>query len=241
MQQLTEPYWDHFKAINRNRRAIKDFEGGQIPDQEIKEILNEALLAPSSANSQPYEIHWIKTSELKTQIAKACNGQRAATSASALFVFVSGTGIAKKSLQSYENHIEQSTLLTEKSKNFHRKGFKTMSQFLKVGSLVIWTPLIGFFSWFFPAISIFPFGALGIRHWTAKNSIFAAQNLLLAAVAKGYDACPMEGFNAQKIASILKLSYGSVIPVVIAFGKKRGDVHLEPQWRRPFEDAVITY
>lgn len=241
MYELTEQYWNGFKAINRNRRAIKDFEGGQIADQDIKEILNEALLAPSSGNSQPYEIHWIKTPELKAQVAKACNEQRAATSASTLFVFVSGTRIAKKSLKEYEVHVEQSTLLTEKSKNFHRKGFKILGQFLKFGPLVIWTPLIGFFSWFIPAISIFPFGALGVRHWTAKNSVFAAQNLLLAAVAKGYDACPMEGFNAQKIASILNLPYGSVIPVVIAFGKKSDTAHIEPQWRRPFEDAVVIY
>jgi nitroreductase len=241
MPENTEEYWNHFKAINKDRRAYKDFDGRQIPDQDIEAILNEALLAPSSGNVQPYQIHWIKTPELKEQVAKACNGQRAATSASTLLVFVSSIQIAKKSLKDHSVYVEQSTLLTEKSKVFHRKTFKTLNNFLKFGPLVIWTPLVGFFSWFVPSISILPFGTLGVRHWTAKNTIFSAQNLLLAAVAKGYDACPMEGFNAPKIASLLNLPYGSVLPVIIALGKKSNLAHVDPQWRRPIGDAVIIY
>jgi nitroreductase len=230
--------WDHFKEINRKRRAVKDFIPTQVGDEIIREILEESLLAPSSANAQPYEIHWIKSAELKKQVAAACNGQRAAHQASTLFVIVSSTGIAKKSLAKYAEHTNQSTELSEKSKAFHLDIVKKMSGFLKVAPLVIWTPLLGFFSWFVPSLSIIPFGALGVRHWTAKNSVFAAQNLLLAAVAKGYDTCPMEGFNAAKIASLLKLPYGSVIPVVIAFGRKSADARVESQWRREFDDAV---
>ena len=238
---LVTQNWNTFKVINRSRRAIKDFEDVQIPDQDVQDILEEALLAPSSANSQPYEILWIKTSEIKAKVAKACNGQRAAVQASSLFVFVSGTRITKETLKSYAAHTERSTVLSEKSKAYHHSIVKKMSVFLKFAPLVIWTPILGVFSWFLPAISILPLGAMGIRHWTAKNSIFAAQNLLLAAVAKGYDACPMEGFNAPKIASLLNLPYGSVSPVVIAFGKKSDDAHVEPQWRRSFGDVVKVY
>lgn len=233
--------WNTFQAINRTRRAVKDFETIPIPDQDIQDILEEALLAPSSVNAQPYEIYWMKSPELKAAVAKACNGQRAALQASTLFVFVSGTGIAKKTLKSYAIHTQQSPLSTEKSRAFHRGVIKKMSGFLKIAPLVIWTPIVGFVSWFLPAISILPFGALGIRNWTAKNSIFAAQNLLLAAAAKGYDTCPMEGFNAVKIASLLNLPYGSVIPVVIAFGKKSETARIEPQWRRSFGDAIKVY
>lgn len=233
--------WNAFKVINRSRRAIKDFKEIEIPDQDIRDILEETLLAPSSANSQPYQIHWIKTPEIKSNIAKACNGQRAATQASSLFVFVAGTHILQETLIKYAGHIEHSTILTEKSKAYHRSNFKKLSGFLKIAPLVIWTPILGFISWFIPTISILPFGAVGIRHWTSKNSIFAAQNFLMATVAKGYDACPMEGFNAQKIASLLNLPYGSVIPLVIAFGKMSDNAQIEPQWRRSIDDVVKIY
>jgi nitroreductase len=233
-------YWEHFKAINSNRRAIRDFKNEQVPDQDIKDILNEVFLAPSSANAQPYEIHWIKNPELKAKIAKACNGQRAATSANTLFVFVSGTHIVKKSLRDYATYTENSSL-SEKSKVYNRKIFITLNRFLKFAPIIFWTPLVALFSTLIPALSLLPIGTIGVRQWLSKNSIFAAQNLLLATVAKGYDACPMEGFNAQKIASILRLPYGAVIPVVIAIGKKSDDAVVEPQWRRPFEDTVKVW
>lgn len=234
-------HWEHFKTINRNRRAIRDFNEEQIPDKDLKDILAEAFLAPSSGNIQPYEIHWIKDPVLKAKVAKACNGQRAATTASTLLVIVSGTRIVKKSLRDYAAYTEASTVLSEKSKAFNRKIVSTLNQFLTFAPFVIWTPLIGLFSTLLPALSLLPFGGIGVRQWVARNSVFAAQNILLATVAKGYDACPMEGFNAQQIASVLKLPYGSVIPVVIAVGKRSSDAVVEPQWRRSFEDAVRVY
>lgn len=239
--KVTLQHWEHFRMINKNRRAIRDFKDEQIPDEDIQQILNEGLLAPSSANTQPYEIHWIKNQELKSKVAQACNGQRAATSARTLFVIVSGTYIAKKSIRDYSSYVEASTLMSDKSKVYSRRIFTILNRFLKFGSIIIWTPFIGLVSTLFPALSLLPFGGLGIRQWAARNSIYAAQNILLAAVAKGYDACPMEGFNAQKIASILKLPYGAVIPVVIAIGKISDDAIVEAQWRRPFENAVKVY
>jgi nitroreductase len=238
---MNATHWEHFRAINSQRRSIRDFTDEQVSDEDIKDILNEALLAPSSANSQPYEIHWIKDPVIKEQVAKACNNQRAARSAKTLFVLVAGTHIVKKSIDDHADYIETSTLLSEKSQSFNRKTFTALRRFLKIAPLVIWTPLLTLFSNLLPALSLMPFGGIGFRQWAARNSIYAAQNLMLAAVAKGYDTCPMEGFNAQKIASILRLPYGATIPLVIAFGKKREDAIVDPQWRRPLASAMKQY
>jgi nitroreductase len=51
----------------------------------------------------------------------------------------------------------------------------------------------------------------------------------------------MEGFNARKVAKILRLPRGTVIPVIIALGRRRTDARLEPRWRRPFEKAVVVH
>ena len=238
---LTSQQWSAFQSINRSRRSVRDFEDIEIPDQDISDILTECLYAPSSANTQPFEIHWIKDQELKKKAAKACNAQRAATQANNLFVLVASTDIIRKTMNSYSDHIEQTTELSERSKAYHFNIIRKIRIFLKIAPLIIWTPIIGFISWFFPSVSIQPFGALGVRNWAAKNSIFAAQTLLLASVAKGYDACPMEGFNPVKLASLLKLPYGSVIVMVIALGKKSPDARIEPQWRKDFNECVKIY
>jgi nitroreductase len=64
---------------------------------------------------------------------------------------------------------------------------------------------------------------------------------MLAAAARGVDSCPMEGFNARKVAKILQLPRGTVIPIIVALGIRRIDARLEPQWRRPFDKAVVVH
>lgn len=233
--------WEAFKKINKSRRSIRDFDNLPIPDEDIKEILMEAGLAPSSGNSLPYQFHWIKTPALKDKIALACNSQRGASTASTLLVLVASTGIVKKSLHSYKNYIRSNDVMSEKSKIYHLKSIDILTRFLKFGPLIFWTSFLNLFSLILPSLSLLPLGGVGIRQWCAKNSIFAAQNFMLAASAKGYDSCAMEGFNAQKIASLLNLPYGSVIPMVIALGKRADNALLDNQWRRPLEEAVVIH
>jgi nitroreductase len=242
MDKIEAKHWQEFKTINANRRAVRDFDGTTIPDEDIRAILSEGTLAPSSGNISPYQLHWIKDQKLKEQVAKACNGQRAASSASTLIVVVASSGIAKKTISDYSNYIETTTLLSEESKAYNRKAvIGTLQKFFKVAPIVFFTPLVNVFSLLLPALSLLQFGGIGVRQWVARNSAFAAQNILLATVAKGYDACPMEGFNAVKIASLLKLPYGSVIPLVIAIGKRSDKALIEPQWRRPLESVIVKH
>lgn len=77
MHTQDTPYlWADFQTTNRTRRAIRDFGNIPIPDDIITALLTEAGYAPSSGNLQPYQLHWIKTPELKSQVAEACNGQK---------------------------------------------------------------------------------------------------------------------------------------------------------------------
>ncbi|WP_395833685.1 nitroreductase family protein [Archangium violaceum] len=96
-------------------------------------------------------------------------------------------------------------------------------------------------SLFAPILSLLPIGPSGTRQWIARNSIFAAQTFLLAATARGFDTCPMEGFDALKVGRLLGLPRGSVISLVIAIGHRRADALVEPRLRRPFDEAVVVY
>ena len=55
------------------------------------------------------------------------------------------------------------------------------------------------------------------------------------------DACPMEGFNPSKVAKILGLPRGVVIPIVIALGRRHDEARVETRWRRTFEQAVVVH
>ncbi|WP_284322109.1 nitroreductase family protein [Dyella acidisoli] len=233
--------WAAFQAINAQRRAVRHFDGGLVDDEDIRAVLAEAQLAPSSNNLQPYRLHWIKDPQLRGAVAAACQNQRAASSASALIVLVASTDYCAQTLDGLSEHIEHYTELSETSRAYHRKQIKTCRRFGYIGRLWLWAPLMALASWIAPVLTLLPLGAARTHQWAARGSLFAAQTLLLAATARGLDSCPMEGFNALKVARLLKLPRGAIIPLVIALGRRAPDARIEPRWRVRFDQAVVEH
>ena len=52
-----------FEAI-RQRRSIRDFTEKPVPEELIEELLNDAILAPSSSNSQPWAFAIIQDKDM---------------------------------------------------------------------------------------------------------------------------------------------------------------------------------
>jgi nitroreductase len=89
-------------------------------------------------------------------------------------------------------------------------------------------------------ISGFYDGKQQIKRDEAMRSCgIAAQTLMLAAKAMGYDSCPMVGFDAQKVAELIKLPEDHIITMMITIGKA-----LKPAQPRsgqlPYEEVVIS-
>jgi nitroreductase len=63
----------------------------------------------------------------------------------------------------------------------------------------------------------------------AMRSIgIAAQTIMLAAKAMGYDSCPMIGFDAQKVAELIRLPADHVVGMFVVVGKAT-----KPAWPKP--------
>ncbi len=56
----------------------------------------------------------------------------------------------------------------------------------------------------------------------------SAQTLMLAAKSMGYDSCPMDGFDFEKVAELIKLPDDHVIAMFVAIGKGTQEA-----WPRP--------
>ncbi|PKU24049.1 nitroreductase family protein [Telmatospirillum siberiense] len=233
--------WAAFQAANRFRRAIRKFDSTPIPEEDVCALLAEAAFAPSSGNLQPYELHWIRDPSLKANVASACNGQKAAASATDLIVVAASPSLGKRTAMAQLAHVETSAALEPNSKAYYRKQIGKFQKILGIGSSALWSPLLFLAALIRPSLSLLPVGHIGSRHWAARNAIFAAQTLMLGAAAKGIDSCPMEGFSASKVAKILGLSRGTVIPIVIALGYRAQDARIEERWRRPITDVVVLH
>ena len=57
------------------------------------------------------------------------------------------------------------------------------------------------------------------RDEALRSSGMAAQTLMLAAKAVGYDTCPMIGFDSEEVADIINLPPGHIISMIITLGK----------------------
>ncbi len=77
------------------------------------------------------------------------------------------------------------------------------------------------------------------RDEAMRSCGIAAQTLMLAAKSLGYDSCPMDGFDFDEVAKLIKLPQDHVIAMFVAIGKGT-----QAAWPRPgqlsLEDVVIS-
>ena len=80
-----------------------------------------------------------------------------------------------------------------------------------------------------PAIDDYYRGKEQVQRDEAMRSCgIAAQTLMLAAKSMGYDSCPMDGFDFDKVAELIKLPDDHVIAMFVAIGKG-----IKETWPRP--------
>jgi nitroreductase len=80
-----------------------------------------------------------------------------------------------------------------------------------------------------PAIDNYYRGKEQVQRDEAMRSCgIAAQTLMLAAKSMGYDSCPMDGFDFEKVAEFIHLPADHVIAMFVAIGKGTKEA-----WPRP--------
>ncbi len=57
------------------------------------------------------------------------------------------------------------------------------------------------------------------RDEALRSCAMAAQTLMVAAKAMGYDSCPMDGFDFDKVGKLIKLPKDHIIAMSVAIGK----------------------
>jgi nitroreductase len=215
------------KIINE-RRSVRLFDANQsISFEVVKEALSLAQLAPNSSNLQLWEFYHITNSELKKDLAAACLGQKAATSADSLVVFIVRPDFWRKHATLNYQHLT-SLSQDEKAKKMVKNYYTKIIPFLyRQDPLGIMT-LIRRISSLLLGLKGGPIfrqiSATDMRIVAHKSCALAAENFMLAMKASGYDTCPMEGFDSKRVKQLLKLPRKAEINMVIGcgVGKKEG-------------------
>lgn len=213
-----------FDKIVHNRRSIRIYNNDLPFDEDaVKRSLERAILAPNSSNLQLWEFYRVKTPSKKNELAKYCLGQKAATTARELIVFVTRKDKWKKHAK---------FVLEEAKKDFPEKIGKkeqlVIDYYSKiiptlyfsdpldiVGTLKKVTANIG--GMFQPLPK--QVTATDMRIVVHKSCALAAQTFMLSMSAEGYDSCPMEGFDSDKVKNFLALPSSAEICMIVSVGR----------------------
>ena len=234
-----------FDKIVRIRRSVRGYKKTDINDDDVKDSILHASLAPNSSNLQLWEFYHVTSEKLMNRISEACFNQPAARTANQFVVIVTRKDLWNKRRIFNINTIKNKTL------NASDKSLKNRDLALK------------YYKYLIPTIYKEFFGLLGyIRYINAmiiglfrpiyrqvtnsdmrvvahKSSALAAQNFMLSMTSKGYDTCPMEGFDSLRVKRILSLPYSSEINMVISCGIRDDDGVYGKQIRVPFDDIYF--
>jgi len=70
-----------------------------------------------------------------------------------------------------------------------------------------------------------------------KSTALAAQNFMVSMAALGYDTCPMEGFDSQRLKKVLGLPKKAEISMVIGCGIRKPEGVYGERFRVPFQEV----
>ncbi len=194
-----------------DRRSIRIYdETVKISEDELKQIILEANLAPSSMNMQPWRYVIISSDAAKERLRPALYGnlKQLETSAAMIVVFndLHKFELAEKI---YDTAVEKG-LMPKDVREKQLTNIRNMAQKVDLGKLNV-SGMI--------------------------DCGLAAMNLMYVAREHGYDTCPIGGFNHEMIHDVVDLDKDRYSPVmIISIGKAAEEGF--PSVRLPFDDVA---
>lgn len=228
LSPLTDPKQASFYDVVASRRAVRRFTKTPISDDVLNTCLDMAMLAPSSSNLQPWQFFVIESAEKRQQVVHYCMSQNAAKTANRLIVVVARSDTWR------QNAKDNITYYPSKPVP------KTVQDYY--GKLIPLTMTRGVMNVFSPAkwaltqaarqvkgAMVEPmYNAEDLKNWALISTSLAAENLMLAFRAHGFDSCPMGGFDEPQLKKLLELNDDQHICMVIAAGERdEGGIYSE--------------
>lgn len=188
-----DPLWslDGFEQLASARRSVRRFSDTPVPEAVMRSAFRSAHLAPSSNNLQPWEFHWVRpTSSDRTAAVEACLSQPAAATSAELVFFIGRPDLLEARAAAMVAHFEAED--NEGTASYYRDQVAQNVQKMA------------------PAVR---------NAWVDKSVALAAAQFMLAVKAAGFDSCPMEGLNPDKVRALLGLPAEATVTMAVSVGE----------------------
>ncbi len=176
------------------RRSTPSFDGSPVPAEDLRQILDAGLSAPSGYNMQPWRFVVVQAAEGKRRLRAACYNQAKVEEASLVIVACGDMDGWRKDLPDVLNMGRKAGM---------PESYAAQAQVSVSSYLSSFTPE-------------------QMKIWLNKQVTIAYTHMMLMAECLGYDTAPMEGFEQEKVHEALRLPLSFWVVAMLAVGHLKG-------------------
>ena len=177
----------------QERRATPSFDGADLPDEDLKQIIEAGLNAPSGYNMQPWRFIVVRTPEQKKRLRAASFNQAKVEEASVMIV---ACGDADGFRHGDLDEMLRLGRLGGMPENYAEQAKSTIPNYLS--------------------------NHTNMPMWLTRQVMLAFTHMMLMAEVLGYDTAPMEGFEQDKVHEVLKLPLSYSVVALLGVGHLNG-------------------
>jgi nitroreductase len=198
--------------VIKERHSVRKYDSAfKISQEELKSMLSEATLAPSSSNLQPWRFIVIQDAETKRELRAIANNQEQVETASAVIAVLGDKEMYKNVEKVYRGSFEAG-FMDEANMNRLIEGTN----------------------------KTYPLASDEVRKNIASfDAGLVSMQLMLIAKDRGYDTVPMGGFNKEQFVEKFNVSERFFPVVLIAVGKAAQPAFQTT--RLPLDDVLIDF
>ncbi|RXZ84044.1 nitroreductase family protein [Paenibacillaceae bacterium] len=187
----------NFSQVIRERHSVRNYDPNfKLSREEITELLNDAILAPSASNLQPWRFLVIDDQERKQALHPVAFNQQQILDSSAVIAVLADLDAYKQAETIYGRAVEAGYMTEETKTRFVTN--------LTTGYAA--DPNV-------------------YREIAKVDGGLVSMQLMLAATAKGYSTVPMGGYNAAQFIELFNLPSNLLPVMLIAVGKAAVPAH----------------
>lgn len=188
--------------VMKARSTVRKYDpNANIPEEELNELLEIAIQAPSAWNLQHWRFLVITSKEMKEKLLPIASNQEQVVEAAATVAVLGDLQANETAKIVYKDAGKDiyDLMISQVEKAYQNDRFARDEAFLNAG--------------------------------------FAAMQLMLAAKAKGYDTCPIGGFNREKFVEEFRVPDRYAPVMLITIGKAAAPAR--PTTRLPLDQVVV--
>ncbi|MGG1546645.1 nitroreductase family protein [Bacillus paralicheniformis] len=203
-----------FNELIETRHSANNFlEDVQITVKDLEPIFEDIKLAPSAFNLQHAEYKVVLEKDLKEKIREAASGQYKVHSASAV-ILVTGDRYAYRQTEKINEGMRDLGII----KDFElQEMVENNTQFYETH------------------------GEPFMKEEAIRNASLSAMMFMLAAKNRGWDTCPMIGFDSDQVRELLEIPDTHEIVLMITIGKEKESSRRLRGYRKPVNEFVSFY